>query len=57
MGFFFGIKYQVVNVNFYVDSDLETFKAFFIKNLAPFYEAFNPVVNSLKKRKTVLSSL
>ena len=44
------IKYQLDNVNFYVDSDLETIKAFFIKNLAPFYEAFNPVVNDLKKR-------
>jgi uncharacterized protein with ParB-like and HNH nuclease domain len=44
------IKYQLDNVNFYVDSDLETIKAFFIKNLAPFYEAFNPVVNGLKKR-------
>ena len=44
------IKYQLDNVNFYVDSDLETIKAFFIENLAPFYEAFNPVVNDLKKR-------
>jgi uncharacterized protein with ParB-like and HNH nuclease domain len=44
------IKYQLDNVNFYVDNDLETIKTFFIKNLAPFYEAFNPVVNGLKKR-------
>jgi len=44
------IKYQLDNVNFYVDNDLETIKTFFIKNLAPFYEAFNPIVNVLKKR-------
>jgi len=44
------IKYQLDNVNFYIDNDIETIKAFFIKNLAPFYEAFNPVVNGLKKR-------
>jgi hypothetical protein len=44
------IKYQLDTVNFYVDNDLETIKTFFIKNLAPFYEAFNPVVNGLKKR-------
>jgi hypothetical protein len=44
------IKYQLDNVNFYVDNDLETIKTFFIKNLAPFYDAFNPVVIGLKKR-------
>jgi hypothetical protein len=44
------IKYQLDNVNFYVDDDITTIKKFFIQNLAPFYEAFNPVVNSLKKR-------
>jgi hypothetical protein len=33
-----------------VDNDIETIKTFFIKNLAPFYEAFNPVVSGLKKR-------
>lgn len=44
------IKCQLDNVNFYVDDDIATIKTFFIKNLAPFYEAFNPVVNGLKKR-------
>jgi len=44
------VKYQLDNVNFYVDDDIDTIKEFFIKNLSPFYEAFNPVVNSLKKR-------
>ena len=44
------IKYQLDNVNFYVDNDIETIKTFFIKNLAPFYDAFNPVVNSLKRK-------
>ena len=44
------IKYQLDTVNFYVDNDLETIKTLFIENLAPFYEAFNPVVNELKKR-------
>jgi uncharacterized protein with ParB-like and HNH nuclease domain len=43
------IKYQLDTVNFYVDNDIETIKTFFIKNLAPFYEAFNPIVNDLKK--------
>ena len=44
------IKCQLDNVNFYVDDDIATIKTFFIQNLAPFYEAFNPVVNGLKKR-------
>jgi len=44
------VKYQLDNVNFYVDDDIDTIKEFFIKNLSPFYEAFNPVVNILKKR-------
>ena len=44
------IKYQLDTVNFYVDNDLETIKTLFIENLAPFYEAFNPIVNELKKR-------
>ncbi len=43
------IKYQLDNVNIYVDDDIDTIKAFFIKNLSPFYEAFNPLVNGLKK--------
>jgi hypothetical protein len=45
------IKFQLDNVNFFVDSDLETIKEFFIQNLAPFYDAFNPVVQILKVRK------
>lgn len=44
------IKHQLDHVNFYVDSDLETMKTFFVQNLSPFYEAFNPVINGLKKR-------
>lgn len=44
------VKYQLDNVNFYVDDDIETIKQFFIQNLAPFYEAFNPIVNGLKKK-------
>jgi hypothetical protein len=44
------IKYQLDHVNFYVDSDLETMKTFFVQNLGSFYEAFNPVINGLKKR-------
>jgi hypothetical protein len=43
------VKYQLDNVNFYVDNDLDTIKEFFIQNLSPFYEAFNPIVNGLKK--------
>ena len=44
------VKYQLDNVNFYVDDDIDTIKEFFIKNLSPFYEAFNPIVNGLKKK-------
>jgi uncharacterized protein with ParB-like and HNH nuclease domain len=44
------IKHQLDNVNFYVDEDIEKIKSFFIQYLSPFYDAFNPVVNSLKKR-------
>jgi hypothetical protein len=44
------IKYQLDNVNFFVDNDIENIKSFLIQNLAPFYEAFNPVVNGLKKK-------
>jgi uncharacterized protein with ParB-like and HNH nuclease domain len=44
------IKFQLDNVNFFVDNDIENIKSFLIQNLAPFYEAFNPVVNGLKKR-------
>jgi len=44
------IKHQLDHVNFYVDSDLETMKTFFVQNLSSFYDAFNPVINGLKKR-------
>jgi hypothetical protein len=44
------IKHQLDNVNFYVDEDIEKIKSFFIQYLSPFYDAFNPVVNGLKKR-------
>lgn len=44
------IKHQLDNVNFYVDGDLETIKHFFITNLSGFYDAFNPVVITLKGR-------
>ncbi len=38
------------HVNFYVVNEIETIKQLFIQNLAPFYESFNPFINSLKKR-------
>ena len=44
------VRYQLNNVNFYLDSDIVAIKAFFIQNLGLFYDAFNPIVNSLKKR-------
>ena len=44
------IKHQLDGVNFYVDSDIETIKKFFTENLNGFYEAFNPVVITLKGR-------
>ena len=44
------IKHQLDHVNFYLDSDLETMKTFFVQNLSSFYEAFNPVINGLKKK-------
>lgn len=44
------IKYQLDNINFYNDNDLTSIKEFFIQNLGLFYDAFNPIVNSLKKR-------
>jgi hypothetical protein len=44
------IKHQLDHVNFYVDNDIETMKTFFIENLGSFYEAFNPVINGLKRK-------
>lgn len=44
------IKYELANVNFYLDNDIPVIKEFFIKHLSPFYEAFNPIVMTLKKR-------
>jgi uncharacterized protein with ParB-like and HNH nuclease domain len=44
------IKYQLDDVNFYIDSDIETIKKFFLENLNGFYDAFNPVVLMLKGR-------
>ena len=44
------IKHQLDNVNFYVDGDLDDIKDFFITNLSGFYDAFNPVVITLKGR-------
>ena len=44
------IKYQLDDVNFYIDSDIETIKKFFIENLNAFYDAFNPVIITLKRR-------
>ncbi len=45
------IKCQLDNVNFYVDDDIATIKTFFIQNLAPFYQAFNPAVQTLRVKK------
>lgn len=43
------IKYQLNDVNFYNDSDINTIKEFFIQNLSSFYDAFNPVIQEIKK--------
>ena len=44
------IKHQLDGINFYVDSDIESIKKFFTENLNGFYDAFNPVVLTLKGR-------
>ena len=43
------VRYQLDNINFYNDNDLVSIKEFFIQNLGLFYNAFNPIVSSLKK--------
>ena len=42
------VKFQVDNINFYDDTQLPVIQEFFIKNLGGFYEAFNPVIDSLR---------
>jgi hypothetical protein len=44
------IKYQLDDVNFYIDEDLHKMNHFFLENLILFYDAFNPVIQGLKKK-------
>jgi uncharacterized protein with ParB-like and HNH nuclease domain len=44
------VKLQLDDVSFYNDSDISKLKEFFVANLDNFYNAFNPLVATLKNR-------
>ncbi len=44
------VKYQLDNVNFYNDDDLNTIQEFFLAHISNFYDGFNPVVQELKRK-------